>query len=211
MEEAGPSAACCLCNCAVIYQNGARTSTFDIAGTVPNYSTGIWLNPAEVLQTRFVLFVQAAAIRRDVLERIGAFDERLRFCEDYELPLRLALEGPWVIIRDELVVYQTASQGSWAAKAIREEVRMHEDLLQIRKEMLARIEKERGSGRLRALARRELRRAERELKVARLIRRGPAGARIGRALRFVERIRKAAFRRTPGYPRMVVKELALRR
>jgi glycosyltransferase involved in cell wall biosynthesis len=65
MEKAGESVPCCLCNCRVLYKDGSTTSTFTIADMVPDMSDGLWLNPAEVLFNRFVLFTQAAMIRRD--------------------------------------------------------------------------------------------------------------------------------------------------
>ncbi len=48
-------------------------------------------------------FARRRMIRRDALEKIGGFDETLRyFHEDYELALRIALEGPWALISDPL-------------------------------------------------------------------------------------------------------------
>lgn len=202
------SVVCCLCNCAVLYKDGSTTSTFQIARSVPACKSGLWLNPAEVLLTRFLLFSQAVAIRRDVLERIGYFDETLRFGEDYELPLRLALEGPWAIIRDELVVYHAAGQGSWSETAIREQVRLRQDLLRMREQILARIETDAMHRGLISLARREVRRARRELVAARLIgKRAAIAVALGRIFRFLERVNLAVFRRTPFYPKLIIRPL----
>jgi glycosyltransferase involved in cell wall biosynthesis len=209
MAKADASVPCCLCNCQVVYKDGSRTSTFNIADTLPGCATGLWLNPAEVLLTRFVLFNQAVAIRRSVLERVGSFDENLRFGEDYELPLRLALEGPWIIIGDELVVYHAASTGSWADKALRQEVRLREDLLQIRSKILDLIERNPRHAGFRKLARRELLGAKRDLAVAQLVGHKFSGAvALARSLRLMERLRRGIFRRTPLYPRMRVQPMS---
>jgi glycosyltransferase involved in cell wall biosynthesis len=208
MEKAGESVPCCLCNCQVLYKDGATTSTFRMADMVPDLPDALWLNPAEVLFNRFVLFTQAAMIRREALERVGCFDERLRFCEDYDLPLRLSLQGPWVVLQDELVVYQTGSKGSWAETAVREEVRLHEDLLRIRQQMSMLVESSPRHVSLRRVARRELRRAQRQLAFTRLTRaESRTASALGRSLRFIERLRRAALRRGPLYPRMLVQQL----
>jgi glycosyltransferase involved in cell wall biosynthesis len=209
LERAGPRVACCLCNMAVLYGDGARTSTFAIADTVPEISVGLWLNPAEVLASRFVLFSQGALIRREVLARIGYFDENLKFYEDYELPLRLSLEGSWAVIREELVIYHEGSSGSWATKALRERVRLHEDLVKMREQMLRVMQANPQYARAGRVLRRELARARRELAASRLsVRTFPGAVVLASALRRIERIRRAAFRRTPLYPRMLVQELA---
>ncbi|MEO8657508.1 MAG: glycosyltransferase [Bryobacteraceae bacterium] len=201
LNRAGSDVACCLCNCKVIYPDGTTSTTFDIAKAMPSCPSGLWLNPSEVLLTRFIMFSQAALVRRDVLRRIGSFDESLRFGEDYELPLRISLEGPWVILRDELVIYHASSPGSWAQKALREEVRLRRDLVQIRQQIFERIiSKSLGRG-LRRLARLELSRAKRDLVHTQLIGKTTIGAAVlGRSLRFVERIRRAISRRSPFYP-----------
>ncbi|WP_263357920.1 glycosyltransferase family 2 protein [Acidicapsa ligni] len=208
LEAAGPEVTCSLCNCTVLYANGNKTSTFTLADTMPSCATGIWLNPVEVLLNRFVMFNQAVAIRREVLERVGYFDESLRFGEDYELPFRLALEGPWTIIQDELVIYHEASPGSWAKTALREEIRLRRDLVQIRMRMAASIENDPSLVTLRKPAGRELRREKRELSIAQFGKSKLLGAAvIAKSLAMIERLRRALFRRSPFYPRMLVQDL----
>src|SRR5579875_68243 len=204
MGKAG-SVVCCVCNCKVLYKDGSTTSTFQIANSVPGCESGLLLNPAEVLLTRFLLFCQAATIRREVLERIGYFDENLRFGEDYELPMRLALEGPWAIIRNELVVYHASSPGSWAETAVREHLRLHQDLLRMRQQIFLRIQRDPRHARLVTLARRELRRAKRQATCAKLMASTVAGAAaLGRLLHVFERLNLAIFRRTSLYPKLVI-------
>lgn len=201
----GPTVPCCLCNCSVLHGGIKRTSTFKIADTLSACSPGLWVNVAEVIFSRFVLFTQAAAIRREVLDRIGYFDETLRFGEDYDLPLRLALEGPWVLVQEELVMYHTASANSWADKAKREEVRLCQDLLRIRERMLNAVHQKPTCAELQKLADREFRRAKRALRIAELKnQRGALQTAFSRAFETAEGIRQGVFRRTPQYPRMNV-------
>ena len=205
LQSAGPEVSACLCNCSVRFANGSTSSTFAIADTIPGRPTGIWLNPAEILLNRFVMFSQAVAIRREVLERVGYFDETLRFGEDYELPFRLALQGPWTIIQDELVIYHEASPGSWAKAALREEIRLRQDLVRIRERMAAALETHPDFIPLRRAARRELRRERRELSIAQLGKKSIVGApALARSLAIVERLRRAVYRRSPFYPRVIV-------
>jgi GT2 family glycosyltransferase len=205
LQAVGPEVGCCLCNCSVRFANGRTRSTFAIADTMPDRHTGIWLNPVEILLNRFVMFNQAVAIRREMLERVGYFDESLRFVEDYELSFRLALQGPWTIIRDELVIYHEASPGSLAKAALREESGLRQDLVRIRERMAAALEIHPGFATLRRAAQRELRRARRELSIAQLGRRGIFGApALARSLAGIERLRRAVYRRSPSYPRVIV-------
>ena len=46
----------------------------------------------------------AAMIRRDVLERLGGFDETLPACEDYDLWLRLCAGHPVLLVDEPLVI-----------------------------------------------------------------------------------------------------------
>jgi glycosyltransferase involved in cell wall biosynthesis len=209
LEKVGDSVACCLCNCTILYHDGSRKATFDIADLATSYSTAMWKNPAEVLSTRFVIFTQAVAIRREVLERVGYFDESLPFySEDYELSLRLAIEGPWAIIRDELVVCQDASPGSLGQKALREELRFREGRLHMRQRISNLVEGNPRHFALRGIARRELRRAKRDLMAVRLSHKDSAFASgVARSLRFAGRLESALFRRSPMYPRVVATEL----
>jgi glycosyltransferase involved in cell wall biosynthesis len=209
LEKLGPSVCCCLCNCTIVYNDGTRSSTFKISNIIPRYTPGLWLNPAEVLLSRFVIFTQAVAIRREVLERAGFFEETsMFFGEDHDLELRLSLEGPWGIIQDELVVCQDASPGSFGQQALREEIRYRQDMIQMWKRITVRIEDNCDDLRLRRLARAELRRARRELAVAQLSRRQFSGAAtLGRCLRLLVRYRRAVYRRSPLYPQLNVQQL----
>jgi glycosyltransferase involved in cell wall biosynthesis len=213
LEKAGPSVPCCLCNSTIVYNDGTRLSTFKISNIFPPWAAGLWLNPAEVLITRFVIFTQAVAIRREVLERAGFFEEHsLFFGEDYDFELRLALEGPWAVIRDELVVCQDASPGSFGQRALREEIRYRQDMVHMWERLTARIKDNRFDVRLRRLARWELQGAKLDLAAARLSRCEFSGAAIlGRCLRLIQRYTRALYRRSPLYPHMIGHQLSIPR
>lgn len=210
LERLGSAVPCCLCNCSLVYPDGRRTSTFEIARMMPTCAAGLWTNPAEVLWTRSVIFNQAVAIRREFLERSGSFDQRLPFyCEDHELSLRLALEGPWAIIRDELVVCQFASPDGLGLRALRDELRLRENQLDLRKRAYGLLKDDISHAKLRRIAKREIRQAGHHLAAARLShRKTPVGAAAARLLRGIARVRQALFRRSPLYPRMIVEELS---
>jgi glycosyltransferase involved in cell wall biosynthesis len=210
LNKAGPSVACCLCNCTIVYHDGTRRSTFEISDIVPSYPSALWLNPAEVLLTRFVIFNQAVAVRRRVLEKAGHFHEGLPFfCEDHELSLRLALQGPWAVIRDELVVCQDASPGSLGQQALRDTIRLRSDQLEVRNRITNLLAYNARYSALEKLSSRELRLAKYELFAARL---DKLDSRFAAALAWCLRVRcrisRGLFRRSWLYPRMVLKPLS---
>jgi glycosyltransferase involved in cell wall biosynthesis len=93
---------CCVCNARMEYVS-KTVNSFAVAGLRPELREGIWTNPAEILVTRFLLFNQVVAIRREALEQTGYFSRGLM--EDYDFALRLSLSGPWAFIVDPLVVW----------------------------------------------------------------------------------------------------------
>jgi glycosyltransferase involved in cell wall biosynthesis len=209
LEKAGPSVPCCLCSCTVVYNDGTRSSTFKTANIIPRSPGGLWLNPTEVLLSRFVLFNQAVAIRRNVLDCAGFFDESFPFfSEDYELALRLSLEGPWAVIADDLVVRQDASPGSLTQRALQEEIQLCAHFIRIWEGIAARIEQDRRDVRLLRLVRRELHRTKRKLAWARLGTFGFLGAdRLSSWLRSTERYRSFLYRKSPFYPKVIIQQL----
>ena len=112
MERGGPSMCCCVCNAVVRGVDGNTTGeTFTFAGIRPAFDEGVWTNPQEVLATRFLLFNQVVAVRREAFDRVGGFNENLRLLEDYELSLRLSSAGDWGVIREPLVVKYNDTRG----------------------------------------------------------------------------------------------------
>ena len=112
MRRAGPRMCCCVCNATVKGADGRTLGhTFDRARIKFDFAEGEWTNPEEVLATRFLLFNQVVAIRRDAFDRVGGFNPALRILEDYELSLRLASVGNWGVIREPLVLKYSDTQG----------------------------------------------------------------------------------------------------
>jgi glycosyltransferase involved in cell wall biosynthesis len=110
---------CCLCDTLFMDQKYSGKTAFEIAKIFPAYKEAVWINPTEVMITRFVLFNQAVVVRRDVLNSNGAFDEGLFLMEDYDLALRLSKFGPWAIIREPLVFWYLDPQTSLSHSADR--------------------------------------------------------------------------------------------
>ena len=106
-ESAGVK--CCVCNARMLLPSRTQTS-FASADLHPESQEGIWLNPADVLITRFLLFNQVVAVRREALERAGYFlqgnNVYENLLEDYDLALRLSLISPWAYIADPMVVHR---------------------------------------------------------------------------------------------------------
>jgi len=200
--QAGDSVPCCLCNSEVQLHDGRMIRSFDCVAMNPPVQMGIWVNVSEVLATRFILFNQAVAIRKTVLEKIGGFDESFRILEDVEMQLRLSLEGPWAVIREPLATRHNRFEWSLSNQESEETGRIYEV------KAIERILALKGNERLeevRSRMERELRGGRRRLKATRL--KGDAfwGARaLGHGLEWSERVHNALWRRMPWYPKMEV-------
>lgn len=95
---------CCVCSCKMNFAAGPLDS-FKYQGLHPAQREGIWVNPADFLVNRFLLFNQVVSVRREALSQAGLFREDLPFGlnDDYDLSVRLSLIGPWSFIADPLV------------------------------------------------------------------------------------------------------------
>jgi glycosyltransferase involved in cell wall biosynthesis len=72
-----------------------------------------------ILQPARVLYVQSMLIRREMLNRVGGFDERLRVGEDTKLVYELAFETPFAYVDEPLVFLERSPArnglvGDWA-------------------------------------------------------------------------------------------------
>lgn len=72
-----------------------------------------------ILQPSRVLYIQSMLIRRELLNRIGGFDERLRVGEDTKLVYELAFETPFAYVDEPLVFLERSPArnglvGDWA-------------------------------------------------------------------------------------------------
>jgi glycosyltransferase involved in cell wall biosynthesis len=205
LERAGEQVVCCLCDSEIQCVDGSKVTSFAMAPLKPPCDEGIWKNVAEVLTTRFVLFNQAVAVRRSALERTGGFDESLECQEDYELSLRLALEGPWAIIRTPLVIQRQGMPNSLSRRPKNGRLFLAEGDVSLREGILKRVASRGENPRVEQLMRRQLRSAERVLKGLKLEASESGVARlVGQTYLGFERFRGAVERRMPGYPQMEV-------
>lgn len=207
LEKGGNSVPCCLSNATVEGASNGEITSFKSSFIDPPYQEGFWFNAAEVLATRFILFNQTAAIRRDVLERIGGFDESLKYIEDYDLSLRIALEGPWAFIQPPLVLYRPGSPNSWAKRALEDEVRLKECEVKSFERILAQVNRRACSPELERLLKARLRKFRRLLTAAELAQTDSWYARgAANLIRQAERYQYAAFRRSPWFPKAKTRE-----
>jgi glycosyltransferase involved in cell wall biosynthesis len=163
------SVPCCLCNAIMqnLYGDGRELLSFDISGISSHYQEGLWLNVTEVLASRSVLFNQTVAVRRQALEKVGGFDADLRTAEDYDLSLRLSLEGPWGFITEPLTIWRAGATNSLSKMAVQDQIRLKENEIKIFERMLARV-KGTGQERLEHLLNRRLSEFRRRLALAQL-------------------------------------------
>jgi len=204
LQRVGQSVPCCLCNITMRWRNKEFTS-FEVAWLNPPLEEGLWLNVDDVLATRFVLFNQGIIVRRPVLERLGGFDESIRFLEDYDLPLRLSLEGPWSFIREPLVVWRESATNSVYKDTQREDICTKECMVQVFEKHIANMRDRYHHGISQDYVSRELKRARRKLRAAKMSRLSSWGAStLGNSLQKIEQYRSAAFRRSPWFPKMTV-------
>ena len=161
---------------------------------------GLWLNVLDVLATRFVLFNQAAVIRRSKFEELGGFREDIKYLEDYDLPLRLALEGEWAFIRDPLVTYGATSPESFSERAKRDIMTLHECELTIYRCIASRANNF-GYQKARLHLERRWAMANRQLRAKRLQGTKQAIAcKAATLLTTIDHYRMAVFRRSPWFP-----------
>jgi glycosyltransferase involved in cell wall biosynthesis len=201
LEQFGPSVPCCLCNVLMRVVDGKDFTSYDLADLRFAIAEGIWLNPAEVLALTFVLFNQAAAIRRDAFEKAGGFDERLKYLEDYDLPMRLALAGPWAFLRDPMVMYRENSPESFHEKAMKEPLLLKDCELRICERLLSEGDVQKTRPDFYANMTRRLKRARRQTQAMKLtLSPSPLARSAGNFLNHVDHYSMALFRRSPWYP-----------
>jgi glycosyltransferase involved in cell wall biosynthesis len=201
LKRAGCAVPCCLCDTLVKTSEGRERSSFEIAWLKLKEPQGLWLNPALVLATRFVLFCQAVLIRRGFLLDCGGFDERLWFMEDHDLALRLAARGPWAYIRDPLAVWCGANDDfNLSVMAKRHPVKLYECIEYINNKVLE--EETRLDDRTRQYLRRNLQDVRWRLLARRWAASGGILPQLGaRGIAGWDRLRQAWFRRSRFHPR----------
>jgi glycosyltransferase involved in cell wall biosynthesis len=208
LMERDESLPCCLCNVVLRTVNGRDLTSFTVSLIDFKHEQGVWLNVSEVLSTRFVMFNQAIAVRREAFAKLGGFDETLEYLEDYDLPLRLSLVGPWAFIREPLVIYGNGSPLSFSQAALKDPITLKNCEMRICERMLAQ-----GNGNdQKTIFQKNLKRREatfrRELQAIKLARRGSWWAEaMAKVLIKIERYRLAAFRRSPFFPKAITAPL----
>ncbi|CAG7856707.1 hypothetical protein MCAMS1_01299 [biofilm metagenome] len=149
---------CCLCNIKLAYADGRTGSSFELSLIKPSTPEGIWTNALDVLSTRFILFNQAIAVRKEALLKVGCFDESCKFMEDHDLALRLALLGSWAYTQEPLVVWNEGTVGSLTSQAQKQKVNVTDTMLKIYQKINLLAEESLSSDRTRSHVRFELNR-----------------------------------------------------
>jgi GT2 family glycosyltransferase len=201
MDESVP---CCLCNVLLRVVDGKEVTSFDYSLIRVLDEEGIWLNALEVLATRFVLFNQAAAIRREVFEKLGGFDQSLKYLEDYDLPLRLTLEGPWAIIREPLVLYREGTAGSFSQQALKDSIVLKECELRLFERIHTSLNDEATQRGVQGRLAYRLAMLRWQLRATKLAQSESLGLRtVSRLLMMMDHYLLAAFRRSPWFPQPI--------
>lgn len=130
LSQAGKNVSCCWCNL-LIESDGTILNRLSIDKLRPKYAQGLWLNPLEILATRFVLFNQAILIRKEALDRVGYFDESLWVMEDYDLAVKLAMQGPWVYTNESLVLCREGAGNRISCQAYADPARFLKACIQV--------------------------------------------------------------------------------
>lgn len=209
LNEAGTSVCCCVTNAVLREANGKEKLSFDIAELYPHLPYGLWMNPVEVLASRFLFFNQVVAVRRDALIQCGGFDERLMLLEDWDLSMRLSTLGPWAYTTEPFAVWNPGSNESLVTRAAEDRILLRESALAVHKNALAR-EASVSENQAADLLRNKIRSAQRELLALRLAVSGNAWKRAaGTSIAFSERCRTALYKRSHRYPQMKVQVLGL--
>lgn len=208
LEKADPNVPCCICNADFGIVCGKPLTSFGSSLLYPEHPEGLWTNVGDVLATRFLLFNQCVAIRRTSFESVGGFNAALKYLEDYDLPLRLALEGPWAFIRDPQVTYGGTTDGSFSHQALKDPITLKQCELEIFGQMLERTNNSIEYRRMPRFLRRRIRRFQFGLLENRLRNANVPGAKTTAAI--MERVAhydESLFRRSPWFPRMMTASL----
>lgn len=207
LQEAPESVPCSLANGWLHFADGRKITSFQNSHMYPAFDEGLCSNMPEILATRFVMFCQFVAVRREALEEASGFDEGLKYMEDYDLPLKLSLLGPWAYISEPLVEWRQggADTVSVSQRALKEETAMLDSLRTIRRRHLKAIQ---GVQKYKVAEKNQLRELEwdcLELRAAQL--RAQGRTVLGKLLFQSVRYRKALFRRSPLFPKMKVEPI----
>jgi glycosyltransferase involved in cell wall biosynthesis len=191
LERAGPNVPCSIANSWFGYATGTGTTSFQISHLRPAIDEGIWLNPAEVLVTRFLLFSQTVAIRRSALMEAGLFDEGLWYLEDYDL-------------REPLVVWRQSTADSLSQKgANKRRVELVENRVKIYENILKDMIGDKGLAGTHASLTRALKQAYVDLRAERLGEKNRWGSgTMAKSIHLARNLRGYLYRRSSSFPQM---------
>lgn len=203
LHKAGPSVPGCICDAVLQFKTRSPITSFRNSLLKTSVQEGLWLNAPQVLMHRFLLFNQTVVIRREVFEKIGGFDESLRYLEDYDLALRLSLLGPIAFINDPLVIYYAGTDNSLTEEALRREICIRENIAKIRQRVRDVVKTNREYVGLETAASRSVRLARLALWVSRLRQKHiPGGELTSRLLDRLGRYMGAMADRSPWFEGM---------
>jgi glycosyltransferase involved in cell wall biosynthesis len=205
LQMLGESVPCCVCDAEMRFTNRPMRSAFQYFLLNPAQDNGLWLNASRVLIDRFILFNQMAMIRRGAIEKVGGFNEQLRFLEDYDLALRLSLLGPFGFVRQPLVIWNQGSAGSLSKEAHEQMRRLKGFEVEIRERFLESLNITPNHQNLKAKAANALLKARRQLRIANLRQSNSWRlAALGFISSKVEHYVDAAIRRSPWFVKMKI-------
>ena len=113
LDVYGNAMTCCVCNAQIVDGTVKKnTNSFGVAGIASQHEEAVWNNPGEVLASRFLLFNQVAAIRRESFVKVGGYNSRISLLEDHDLALKLASAGVvWGMITTPMVIKSNETEG----------------------------------------------------------------------------------------------------
>jgi glycosyltransferase involved in cell wall biosynthesis len=207
LQKLGPSVPCCFCNAVFRSETGPETLTFNIGMLRTPHEEGLWLNPAEILATRCLFFNQVVAVRRNALEKVGGFNSRLRYLEEWDLALKLSLLGPWAFIREPLTYWNPGSSESITRRAEREAAQLYACGVHLLADTL-KMASDVVDANIRTYLMRTLSSHRRMLYASRVREMNfPGASLVGSVLLHAERFWGGMMRRTQGFPEMVTQAL----
>ena len=202
LQRAPAEVPCSLANGWLNFADGREMTSFQNSHLISSLDEGLCFNMPDILATRFVMFCQFIAIRREALEKTRGFDEDLKFMEDYALPLRLSVLGPWAFISEPLVIWRQGLPGSVSVsqRAIKQEKELRESLRIIRTRYIEMIDGKAQFARSKNLQLKGLYLDRLELRAIEL--RSQGHKLLGDMLFRMIRYRKGLYRRAPWFPKM---------
>jgi glycosyltransferase involved in cell wall biosynthesis len=209
LQRAPADVPCSLANSWLGFANGNGTTSFQNTQLQPSTDDGIWINPAEIYLTRFVLFGQSVAIRRSAIEEVGLFDETLWYLEDLDFALKLSIGKSWGFVREPLVVWRQSIGDSLSQKGQnKSRPEMVTNRLKIYERILPKVSGAESLASVRRILEREIAQSKTELKAEKLAQSNSLGpTTIAKAIRFAQKCQGYIYRRSSSYPQMKTKTL----